>query len=349
MRFLVILIICITIISCSKDNNVPIVNSEFQNGIFVLNEGNYTWSNSSVSFIDLDSGIVQNNLFLNINRKKLGDVAQSMYAIDTLLFIIVNNSSKIEVVSLNNFQLINTIQGFTSPRYMTKVNNELAFVSDLYSKYLKVINYQSFEIVDSIFLGKSSENLLKFNERIFVTNWSKLGMDDVENNTIQIIDINTFTLVDSVRVSYEPCGLQIDKENNLWVLCSGNFTNTDTPALYKIDPYSLEVLNRLEFSNNNSPKHLAINDLGDQLYYLNSDLYRISIFSDDLPIEPIIRAANTNFYNFDLSPFSENIYLTNALDYIQNGYVYQYNSFGTPLDTFEVRITPSEMLFINRN
>ena len=92
-----------------------------------------------------------------------------------------------------------------------------------------------------------------------------------------------------------------------------------------------------------------INNFGDKLYYLNTHFFSLSIHNTEIPINPTIKAENTNFYNIGISPFDEKIYLTDVLDYVQNGYVYQFNSDGFPLDTFEVRITPSELLFINRN
>lgn len=347
MRNFLILSIFLFAVSCTEENDLPDVQSNFRNGIFVVNEGNYTWSNASISYINLDSSYIENEIFLKRNKESLGDVAQSMYIIDSLLFIIVNNSAKIEVVDLYSFESIHTILGFSSPRFMLKIDDNQAVVSDLYSKYLKIINHQSFELIDSIFLGKSSENLLLHNNKLFITNWSKLGMSSIENNTVQVIDIDNFTLIDSIEVNYEPCGLQIDKEENLWVLCSGSFTNSDKPALMKINPLSMEVLQKFEFSTENSPKHLRINRSADTLYYLNNAVYAISIDEETLPITPNIDISNHNIYNYSISPFSGNFYITDVVDYVQNGFIYEYSQSGIPLDTFEVKINPSEMLFVN--
>lgn len=347
MKNIYIIIFTTLFFSCANDEPKPEIHSNFQNGVFVLNEGNYTWSNASVSFIDLDSGKVHNNLFINANQKSLGDVAQSMYAIDSLLFIIVNNSSKMEVVSINNFKSVATIHGLLSPRYMIKVSDDKAFISDLYSKYLKVLNYKTFEIIDSVYLGKSSENLLKFYDKVFVTNWSKLGMSEIENNTIQVIDVTTLEILETITVNREPCGMQLDMHENLWVLCSGSFLNSDAPAIYKIDPVSYSVLQKIDFPMNNSPKHLLINNAKDSLYFINTHLYCLSVSVNQLPNDPFIHAENVNFYNAGISPFSGNIFITDVKDYVQNGYVYQFSSAGIPIDTFEVKITPSEMLFVN--
>jgi len=143
--------------------------------------------------------------------------------------------------------------------------------------------------------------------------------------------------------------MQLDKHENLWVLCSGSFTNSDAPALFKIDPSSGDILQKIDFPLNSAPKHLLINNTKDSLYFINTHLYCLSVSANQLPVDPFIQAENVNFYNAAISPFTGHIFITDVKDYLQNGYVYQFNASGISLDTFEVKITPSEMMFVNTN
>jgi len=60
----------------------------------------------------------------------------------------------------------------------------------------------------------------------------------------------------------------LDKDNYLWVLCSGGFLNEELPSLWKIDPDNKNVLLHMEFPDiNSSPNSLDINKTGDTLYY----------------------------------------------------------------------------------
>src|SRR5512142_3246030 len=95
---------------CEKDNNST-VQGKFSKGIFVVNEGNFTHGNASISFYDRDSMKVTNDLFSKVNSRPLGDVSQSMAEHNGKYYIVVNNSSKVEIVDKNDFTSTGTITG----------------------------------------------------------------------------------------------------------------------------------------------------------------------------------------------------------------------------------------------
>ena len=91
--------------SCKKDtpavdNNPDIIK---EHGVFIVNEGNYTWSNASVSFYNFVNGQYFEDVFDEVNNRPLGDVAQSIAVSNGKAYIVVNNSNKIEIVDLNYF------------------------------------------------------------------------------------------------------------------------------------------------------------------------------------------------------------------------------------------------------
>jgi len=87
-RNFILLSIALIAFSCSKKtlieqtvdpgtDTIP-VPASFKNGIFIVNEGNYNWGNASVSFIDAKDYIVDADAFKQVNKRSLGDVAESM-------------------------------------------------------------------------------------------------------------------------------------------------------------------------------------------------------------------------------------------------------------------------------
>ena len=88
--------------SCKPDRPVTPSGYTIGSGVFVLNEGNFQFSNASLSFYDPQADTVANNLFYKVNNAPLGDVAQSLALADGKLYIVVNNSNLIYKVDANS-------------------------------------------------------------------------------------------------------------------------------------------------------------------------------------------------------------------------------------------------------
>ena len=112
-----IIFILIVLMSCKKkESEQPLPEAGSDEGFFVVNEGNYTWGNASLSFYNYRTGLIENQVFYRVNNIPLGDVALHMQIYKNKGFIVVNNSGKIYVINPFTFQYLGSIQGFTSPR-----------------------------------------------------------------------------------------------------------------------------------------------------------------------------------------------------------------------------------------
>ncbi|PLX03385.1 MAG: hypothetical protein C0595_07340 [Marinilabiliales bacterium] len=332
--------------SCNKDNPSPI-EGDFQNALFVVNEGNFTTGNSSLTYYNRETEEVIQNVFYRNNNAPLGDVANSIFIDENSIYLTVNNSHTIFKVDKQDASFQGKANQLTSPRFLLKVNDSLAFVSDLYENNITVLNTTNMEIVQKIPLGRTSENMLKFGNEVFITNWSAFNQDK-ENNMIMVVNSQSMQVIDSIEVGKEPNSIVIDKNNNLWVLCSGGFMNDEHPSLCKINPNTHQLLSKIEFPDiTNTPTNLKINPKADSLYFLNTDVYKMSVDALSIPETPIImQLENINFYCLAISPENE-IYVSDANDYNRNGEVHRYSPAGKLISKFDAGIIPGNMTFMD--
>jgi YVTN family beta-propeller protein len=326
----------------------------YHKGVLIINEGTFTYANSSLTFYDPWTDTVENYVFLNANGATLGDVGQSMCVLDGQLYIVVNNSNLIYKANAYNFKCdLNgayMMTGFFSPRFMHPVSSTKAYVSDIIGTELWIINPQTMTHTGSIPMGKSTETMVQVDNELYVTNWSKYYVQDMENNTVQVVDLENDTKIADITVGVEPNGMVVDRNGKVWVLCEGAIWTEDAedPTLWRIDPETKQAECMVTFDKNNydNPRELAIDPSGTLLYYFrNGDVHRVSIDSPTVEDSFLIPSEGRLFYKIAVDPWEGDVYVTDARNYVMEGAVYRYSDEGDLKYTFDAGIIPAYMLF----
>jgi YVTN family beta-propeller protein len=339
-----ILIIMFSVLfsSCSKVTN-PVIDDPGSsylsgNGVYILNEGNFRSGNGSLSFYSYDSLKIFNQVFMDINQRPLGDIPYSMSFHGDKAYIVVNNSGKIEVVSKDMISVA-TINGILSPRYLSCINDTKGYVTSLYSDSLSIINLQSNAVTGYINLKKTSESIIVLHSAAYVANW--LGGDK-----IMVIDTNSDQVIDSVEVGAEPESMVIDKNETLWVLCNGGWKREHFAELVGIDTHTNTIKKRFPFpSITDSPTCLQINKEGERLFFILNGIRGMNIDADHLPSEIFIPHNEYIFYKMGVNPFNDEIFVTDAVDYIQKGNILRYSKDGALVSEMQADIIPGGLCF----
>lgn len=340
-------------------------------GVFVLNEGNFQFSSSSLTFYDPEADTVANDLFYKVNHVPLGDVAESMALVDGKLYIVVNNSNKIVKVDANTIAFDTTkpykMSGFFSPREMFFVAPNKAYVSDLIGTNLWIINPLEMTHTGTIEMGNTTEKMLQVGNELFVSNWSYYYINPQSHdsyNTVQVVDLNNDVKVADIEVGMEPNTMVVDKNGHVWVLCEGRSWDYDeegmcygeNPSLWEIDPMLRTASLRYEFKgpyeDDDDIKGVATtlkaNLAGDQFYLIyNNEVRRFDLatmsLSETFRITP---GPQGQFYNMAVNPRTGDLYVADATkNYSTDGTVYRYSSDGVLLASFKAGLIPSAMLF----
>ncbi len=300
-------------------------------------EGNFGWGNASLSLYQPQSKTVSNQLFQNVNGFGLGDVLHSISEVNGDLYLVVNNSGKIEIIDTSNYESIGTINGFTSPRYLVAKNDNKGYCSDLYSGSIQIVDFSIKNIIGNITTNRWTEDLLIYEDYLYATT----------PDTNWVFKINTLTDVieDTIIVGKSPNGIVLDKNNKIWILSSGGF-NEAIPNLIKYNPNSDQIENTFLFDNiNQSPSNLVINKNKDELFFLNNGLQSFAIEDNSIATNVLIPNNGAVFYGMNIDYNTGDFYITDAIDYVQQGKVYRYDAIFQPIDTFQVGIIPKAIWF----
>lgn len=352
--FLVLSFTSTFLLSCKKadkpvlntnNNNSTPPSGKYTNGVWIVNEGTYSFGNASVDFYHKDKNTVEPNVFQSVQGKPLGDVLQSMSYINGRYYLVVNNGQRIEVTD-ENMKSLGSINNLTSPRYVLSITDQKMYVSDLYARGIWIVDPQSLKVAGAIpYYANADSSIKSWTEQMQLIN-NEAFVCGVESGEIIVINTGTDKIIDSIPVGKEPQWLATDKEGKLWVLCNGTIEKQYS-RLYRIDPGSRKILQGFTFPDKNiSVSQLKTNAAGDSLYYIARDVYKMSIQGTALPASAYISSASRSFYGIGVDPYDNTLYVSDAVDYVQAGKIYHYARNGALLGSFGSGIIPSDFLFV---
>ena len=388
LSFTMILGVIISILSsCREDEHIVVSdvqiirdkidpNSKIA-GMYLVNEGNMGSNKCTLDFLDYTEGIYMRNIYPERNPtvvKELGDVGNDVQIYGNKLYIIVNCSTKVEVLDARTGVRIKQIE-IPNCRYIC-FRREHAYVSSYVAGVLIdpnaplgavfKIDTASLQVVDKVTVGYQPEEMVVLGDYLYVANSGGYRVPYYDN-TVSVVEFEGFHQEQQIVVGLNLHRIKADKYGKLWVSSRGNYNDIYSP--YGSVPSNLFVLDKRVGYNEmivtdtiNVPcSNMAIH--GDSLYLYSHDYDNItqqSTLTYGIINIKTKKVVSKNFitdgtekeikmpYGISIHPETGDIYVTDAKNYVSTGTLSCYNKEGKRKWRVSTGDIPAHMVYLKK-
>ena len=329
---------------CVKDPSSvqPVIPIPSAKGVYVLNEGLFGQGNSTLSYYDLESFRVFNDVFAAVNSRNLGDVGNQIVIRGEDAYIVVNNSDRIEIIDVRSNRNTGTINvgAGKSPRQLAFANDTLGLVTNLYDNSVVLLQLKTRTLLGRIPVGDNPEGIAVVAGRAFVAN-SGFG----SGRTVSVIDLTSLQVVKTLQVGDNPAGVYVTPYGRIYVVCAGSYgnfndPNDDTPArIMVIDPVAEKTIDSITIGGHSTVMAFSAEGLG---YIPTTD----SVVTVDTRVHRVVGTfVRGNYYGVGVEGVSGDVYLSDVKNYLQPGSISVFAPNGQVRTHFEVGLVPGSIAF----
>jgi DNA-binding beta-propeller fold protein YncE len=316
-------------------------------GFYLLNEANMGSNKSTLDYMDLITGEYHRNIFPAANPsvpKELGDVGNDVQIYGNRLYAVINCSDKVEVmdkfsavrigqIEIPNCRYIQFKDGYA---YVTSYAGPVRLDPEYeQTGYVAKVDTATLEVVDRCLVGFQPDELEIVGNKIYVANSGGYMVPNYEN-TVSVIDIESFTEIKRIEVEINLHHLRADRHGNLWVTSRGDYYEVSS-RLFWIDTETDVYGGALDIP----VAELTLD--GDSLYIIgnqwsyNSYDWTIAFGIVDVAKKEIV---SHNFitdgrdkrmsmpYGIAVNPVTKDIYVTDAVNFVVGGALYCFGQDG---------------------
>lgn len=315
-------------------------------GFYLLNEGNMGTNKCTLDFFDYTTGTYHRNIYAEINPevvKELGDVGNDIKIYGSKMYVVVNVSNKIEVLDAKTAKRIKTIQ-LQNCRYLAFRGGK-AYASsyagpvslDPNAPIGKVVEIDtlSLAIQREVTVGYQPEEMAIVGQQLYIANSGGYRFPNYDR-TVSVVDLNTFKETKKIDVAINLHHIAKDDDGDLYVSSRGDYYTVPS-SLFLLDSKTGTV--KKNFGVAVSEMTIVNGKLyfyGNEFNY-NTHSYTKSFGIIDVKTEQIIskRIIDQDYvdaiktpYGIAVNPITEDIYMTDARNYVSTGFVYCFDKNG---------------------
>jgi hypothetical protein len=314
-------------------------------GILVLNEGNWNVNNSTITYYNLETGEVTEDIFEATNHRKLGDTGNDLQQYGHKLYCVMNVSEVIEVMDLKCKSLKQISLTGKQPRKIA-FHEGKAYVCCFDGDVVQIDTF-TLTIGAMRQAGRNPESLCVANDKLYVANSGGLDFPNYDN-TVSVFNLATFSLTKTITVALNPSIIKTDPVSGyVYLVSKGNYDNVSA-VLQKIDSQTDNVVQTY-----NQPVYNFA--LDGNIAYVNHVVYEnsypqslgikvLNLQTGDMSVNLFITDNTTLQQPYGIHVINGHIFITDVFSYTLNGDAYCFDKTGKKLYKFEAGVSPAVVL-----
>lgn len=341
------------------------LQAQTSESLIVCNEGNWQSDNGQLSFYDGKTGTLTNQWFRQVNKTKLGDTPNDIIQVnDTLIAIAVNWSNIIQFIHPDG-TACGATEGVPNNRRMCS-DGHYVYVTSYAHKcgtttftkgYVAKIDVATKVVVGTCEVGWEPEGVRLYKGMLYVANTGGYSFQEGHDyeTTISVVDATTMTLVKNIDTGCINLYSEMSQAGQyLCVNSAGDYY--DNPAKTVVLDCETDKVTTFEFpstyNTTDGKKFYTIGsqfsyDTGSYTWYVNTIDPKTMTFTEGIFNDAITSKIKslTAPYEIYVSPYTGNIYFTDAQSYASAGDLYGYTAGGQQLfGPLEVYVNPAHLL-----
>ena len=136
-----------------------------------------------------------------------------------------------------------------------------------------------------------------------------------------------------------------DNLNRVWIGSDANPSLNIPASIYCLNT-DMSINKNIVLGLSHSVSHLKINGAGNEIYYFdNNGVNAISINDTSAPANPFSPVNGRNLYGLGVDPYNGDVFVSDALDYVQNSKIYRYDKNANLIQSFTAGLIPGNFAF----
>lgn len=334
-------------VSCSNDDdNTSDPKGVYDNGVFILNEGNS--SGGSVSFLSNDQNTFVPNVYSTVNGNDYaGTFLQHMFFDGDKAYIIANGSNVINVLNRYTFQLLAKIEsGLKTPRYGV-VKDGKAYVTNAntYSyanpetgdtdDFVAVIDLSTNKVESTIALNGTANHIELVNNKLYIT-------EPYASDKLIIVNTTTKKVETALNIG-DGADTMEEKDGVLYIIRS---SYGDRSEIVKVKLSDNSISKVVLTEDLDGAKNLDI--YKNKIYFTaNTAVYAMDYNATVAPTAPIFEYTSTSVYGkmYGFAVNDDKIYVADGGDFASNSKAYIYTLTGNLAKELTVGVGPNGFYF----